>query len=91
MNEVKKFYPKEDNLGNECLYWNANPNSTGCAYPKVQLEERVSCEGIIDDVCLFVKDGRTPKSLTRKQRVEIQTRVPVSQSNRSLPPGDTKK
>lgn len=61
--------------------------ATGCIYPKYEMEGRVSCEGIIDDVCLYLKNGRIPKSLTEQQINEIRLRIPNGQ-NRDLPPGD---
>ncbi len=86
--EREVFYPKEENLGKSCMYWGIVAIS-GCNYPKVELQGRTSCEGIIDDVCLFIKDGREPLSLTPEQQIEIKTRIPGLDSNLNLPPGET--
>jgi hypothetical protein len=85
---AERYYPKEESLGENCLYWALGDTVAGCCFPKEELRGRKSCEGIIDDVCLFIKDGRKPTSLTDEQILEIKTRIPVVDQN-SLPPGDT--
>lgn len=94
MNE--RFYPKVENLGKECRFWQMLEGdaqqrigeiATGCVFPKFELQGRQSCEGIVDDVCLYIKDGRTPKSLIEEQIAEIQFKIPDG-NNRDLPPGD---
>lgn len=86
------FYPKEENLGKTCSFWDVNSEipkeSRGCTFPKAEMEGRTSCEGFIDDFCLFLKDGRSPPSLKEEQIIEIKTRIPGS-SNRDLPPGES--
>ena len=84
----EKYFPRAENLGQDCLYWAIGGLASGCDYPKVELSGRRSCEGIVDDVCLYVKDGRTPVSLTDGQIAEIKTSVPNSHYN-NLPPGGT--
>lgn len=91
----EKSYPTEQNLGKECLFWQGivtqstlGQLAVGCFFPKAEMEGRLSCEGMIDDVCLFLKDGRHPKSLSEAQIDEIRTRIPLSTDNRDLPPGD---
>jgi hypothetical protein len=86
--EQSDFYPTEENLGRNCKYW-AVLGAIGCDYPKAELQGRLSCDGIIDDVCLFVKDGRKPSSLTDEQLIEIKTRVPGIDQRFTLPPGET--
>ncbi len=86
--ERETFSPREENLGRNCMYWGII-NGVGCCYPKAELEHRTSCEGIIDDVCLYVKDGREPVSLTDEQQIEIKTRVPSLGLKWYLPPGET--
>lgn len=86
MASSEKFYPKAENLGKNCKYWD---NREGCLYPKVEMEGRRSCEGVVDDVCLFIKDGRTPQSLTPDQILKIKIRIPDPNRNIDLPPGDT--
>ena len=81
----KRFYPTELNLGENCQYWD---NTLGCYYPKAEMEGRRSCEGIIDDVCLYLKDKRMPKSLTEEQIIWLKTRIPHFQQNIDIPPGD---
>lgn len=86
MNE--RFYPTADNLGTNCSYWQLGGLATACCFPKAELEGRRSCEGIIDDVCLFIKDGRETASLSEAQRLEIRTTIPNVDSGKNLPPGD---
>lgn len=85
MSAEEKYYPKEANLGQNCLYWVVGGIATGCCYQNANLQGRLSCEGIVDDVCLYLKDIRQPSSLTESQIVEIKTRLPDSSL---LPPGD---
>jgi len=85
--EGANFYPKEENLGRNCQYW-GTLNIVGCDFPKMELRGRTSCEGIVDDVCLYVKDGREPISLNDAQQMEIKTRMPSLTKN-NLPPGET--
>lgn len=91
-------YPSEGNLGKNCEFWQGvdlEPDkhmgvlAVGCFFPKAEMEGRLSCEGVIDDVCLLLKDGRQPKSLTDDQIAEIRHRIPFG-DNRDLPPGDIK-
>lgn len=95
---TEKVYPSEDNLGGNCEFWQGvnskssisiGMHAVGCFFPKAEMEGRLSCEGIVDDVCLFLKDGRRPKSLTADQISEIRHRIPRG-DNRDLPPGDVK-
>ena len=96
MENEEKQYPSEENLGHNCLFWQGveiTPSrklgtvAVGCFFPKAEMEGRLSCEGMIDDVCLFLKNGRKPHSLTPEQIMEIRTRIPLG-DNRDLPPGD---
>ena len=91
-----RVYPTEKNLGKNCEFWqgvNIDPSkqmgamAVGCFFPKVEMEGRLSCEGIIDDVCLRLKDGRPARSLTEEQIIELRHRIP-NRNNRDLPPGD---
>ena len=54
---------------------------------KKRWREEEVVKALFDDVCLFLKNGRTPKSLTPKQRLELKTRIPDSPLD--IPPGDT--
>lgn len=85
---METFYPKEENLGENCQYWALGRITSGCCFPKIELSGRQSCEGMIDDVCLFIKDARKPNSLTNEQVSEIKTRIPGTINN-NLPPGNT--
>ena len=93
----ERFYPVEKNMGKECGFWQSLEGNAeqrlafvalGCIFPKAEMEGRVSCEGIIDDVCLYLKEGRMPKSMSEEQLNKIRYRIPNG-SNRDLPPGDT--
>ncbi len=88
MAETEKFYPNEGNLEKECLFWDLKGRFAGCNFPKAQMEGRTSCEGIIDDVCLLLKNGRRPSSLTEEQIKELQTRMPSFGEKTYIPPGD---
>jgi hypothetical protein len=86
----ERFYPKEENLGESCMFWGMGESGVGCNYPKVEVFGRLSCEGVIDDVCLYLTTGRTPSSLTDEQILEIKTHVPTLSEDKSyLPPGET--
>lgn len=81
------FRPSEATLGENCMYWRQlGEMAACCTYPKLQLEGRRSCEGMIDDVCLYMTQGRAQVSLTDEHMVEIKTRIPTDGS--SLPPGE---
>lgn len=84
MRETEKFYPKSANFGKNCTFW----STERCIYPKEELIGRRSCEGIVDDVCLLVLNGRRPKSLTQEQIREIKINPPSIIDGFSLPPGD---
>lgn len=60
---TERFYPTEENLGENCQFWDFHGRFTGCNFPKAEMEGRTSCEGIIDNVCLFLKNGRDPKNI----------------------------
>ena len=92
----ERSYPSGETLGKECQFWQSFEDdarkrlseiATGCIFPKYEMEGRTSCEGIIDDVCLYLKEGRSPKSLTQEQIDEIRFKIPDG-NNRDLPPGD---
>jgi hypothetical protein len=86
---TEKFYPAEENLGRNCKFWNVLGNMA-CGFPKFELENRRSCAGMIDDVCLYIKNGRPPTSLTHEQQVEVKTHIPSFDDKSYLPPGDIK-
>lgn len=83
MGERENFYPTEENLGKSCLFWS---KELGCTLPKIEMEGRRSCEGIIDDICLYLKGRRPPKSLTDEQLMELKLRIPDTPLD--IPPGD---
>ena len=83
MRERGNFYPEEANLGKNCLFWS---QEFGCIFPKKEMAGRTSCDGVVDDVCLRLKDDRIPKSLTTDQLLELRTRIPNDPLD--IPPGD---
>jgi hypothetical protein len=89
MDPQETYPPSEENLGRECKFW-ALGGLAVCYYPKAEMHGRTSCEGIIDDVCLFLKDGRKPASLSEEQITELATRAPSLDTKAYIPPGDTK-
>ena len=63
----EKFYPREENLGRDCIMWNLKGRFAGCNYPKAELEGRTSCEGVIDRLCVdFLSEKRKPESMKIK-------------------------
>lgn len=56
--------------------WNLNGRFAGCNYPKAELEGRTSCEGIIDDMCLYSKDGRRSPNISEDQIRELKLNPP---------------
>ncbi len=82
-------YPKEESLGENCMFWRLDGPQVGCCFPKAELMGRLSCEGIIDDICLFAKDGRIPSSLSEEQKILIKTSPPMLDNRFRLPPGNT--
>ncbi len=84
----RDFYPREETLGENCMFWHLDEPLIGCCFPKAELMGRLSCEGIIDDVCVFIKDGRKASSLSEEQMLQIKTRVPDINGRPDLPPGN---
>ena len=85
MSENERVYPHEQNLGKECLYWSLGGIAAKCCFPKYELEGRTTCGGVIDDVCLYVKDGRTPGPTSQILLEGIRSMPPDSSL---LPPGE---
>lgn len=92
------FPPTERNIGQECEFWQGVQRdrtkkmgylAVGCKFPKFEIEGRLSCEGIIDDVCLYVKNGILVKSLNKQTVEEVRNRD-RSAGNRGLPPGNAR-
>lgn len=83
----EQLYPKPENLGRDCMYWQLGGLTTACCYPKAELEGRRSCEGLIDDVCLLLKDGIQAESLTDEQMIELRHTPPSHERNINIPPG----
>lgn len=74
MTEV--YYPSEENLGQKCEFW--DKQGAYCSYPKTILIGRMSCKGVIDEVCLCLKDRRMPQApLTEVQRHELDVADPA--------------
>lgn len=88
MEDAERFYPKTENLGQDCRFWCLGGIATGCCFPSANLNGRRSCEGVIDDVCLFIKDGRRPDSLTDQQISDLKNMTPDLIDKSHLPPGD---
>ena len=91
---TEKEYPSIPNLGKNCMFWKRDityvqdeQQKTGCIYPKAELIGRTSCEGIIDDVCLFILCGRKPKSLTQEQIDKLILSRPSLTHEFEIPPG----
>lgn len=91
MSERKKYSPQENNLGQECRYWDLGGTYKGCNYPKIEMCGRTSCEGIIDEMCLFLKDGRTAKSVLREVLSELKTQPSSPGTKHYIPASSTDK
>ena len=85
MEDSEKYYPTEENLGKDCQYWNLGGIATNCCFPKFGLEDRTTCGGSIDDVCLRIKDGRQASDFTEMLLKGTNVGIPDSSL---LPPGD---
>ena len=87
MEKRETYYPKVDNLGENCEFWD---NQHGCWYPKAEMMGRMSCDGIIDPVCIYLKDGIKVEGfdLTEEQITELKTKAPeIRPRNYSIPAG----
>lgn len=91
MPEQKRFFPQEAHLGFYCKFWDIKGRFRGCNYPKTEMCGRTSCEGIIDEMCLFLKDGRIPKSVSREVLGELKTQPPSLGTKHYIPPSSTDK
>ena len=76
-------------MGKPCTFWDLKGRFAGCNYPNAKIEGRVSCEGIIDDPCLWATCGIRPKGLTDEQLKELKLIPPSLERNRMLSPGVT--
>ncbi|MDQ5941185.1 MAG: hypothetical protein QG632_911 [Candidatus Dependentiae bacterium] len=85
--EKMRVHPRVENLGRNCKWWGLRA-LVGCDYPKAEIEGRMSCEGMIDDVCLEILTGRKASSLTDDQRQVLRTRPPDPYDKSHIPPGE---
>jgi len=69
MKERQPKYPKEENLEEECEFWDM-----GCGFPKAEMMGRLSCDGIIDPVCIYLKSGKRVEgfNLSDEQVLELK-------------------
>lgn len=81
---TERFYPTKEKLGNNCRFWNLGGRFAGCNFPKAEMEGRTNCEGIIDDVCLYLKDGRVPKNIAIE---DLKVRPPKLGQKPHISPG----
>lgn len=82
------FWPKKENLGKNCEFWDPKK---GCRYVKAEMRGRRSCEGVINNVCLFLKDKTQPPSgFLPKELDELKTRIRgIDWGPFDIPPGET--
>ena len=85
MQEPELSHPNVENLGKACRFWNLGGIATDCCFPKAELEGRTTCGGTVDDVCLYVKAGRTPSEFSDLLLTGINLRPP---DGSLLPPGE---
>ncbi len=88
MPEQKKYYPSEKNLGQPCMFWNFKEGRyVGCNYPKLEMEGRTSCEGIIDPVCIYLLDRKILPGLPA-QLLEDKSKLPKIGQKPEIPSSD---
>ena len=90
MGKLKEtFFPDEENLSKDCMYWGsqitAQASTIGCVYPKFEIQGRTSCEGIVDEVCLFIKDRRNTDKISPQDKLRLKTQVPQERKH-YIPP-----
>jgi len=85
MTDKERFYPEKENLGRECKFWD---NTSGCKFPKFEMEGRKSCEGIIDTVCLYLKARVQLGELTEAQ-LQLLKFSPPQEAKHYIPAGET--
>lgn len=91
MPERKKFAPEEKNLGKPCMFWDIHGRHVGCNYLKLEMEGRTSCEGIVDQMCLCLKDGRRPVGVSEEVLMRLRTRIPSFGPKTYIPASRTTK
>lgn len=77
---AEKFYPREENLEKPCRFWSLDKPGFGCTFPKFELKDRVACEGIVDEVCLYIKDKRRPSNICDDDLIAIKINPPLEGS-----------
>lgn len=82
---TERFYPNEQNLNKNCRSWDLNGRFAGCNYPKAEMEGRTSCEGLVDDMCLWLKDGRRSPNI---QVEGLKLQPPKLGQKPHIPPGN---
>jgi len=89
---TERFYPAAENLDKDCQFWDLKGRFSGCNFPKIDMEGRTSCEGVIDNFCLYLKDGRIPSDPDERFDAEIKKlkiRPPKFGQKPEIPPGTT--
>lgn len=84
--KVDTFFPNEDNLGQDCMFWNSQVPDVGCMCPRIEVQGRISCEGIIDEVCLFLKDNRDTNKIPPAEKVLLRIHAPLFKDKHYIPP-----
>jgi hypothetical protein len=77
----KLYYPDLDNIGRKCKFWGIGKTALTCAFPKAELYGRHDCQGTIDAVCLYLRNGDWLDGLTIQQIDDASQRAPVGQSD----------
>ena len=72
---IERYHPSEENLGHPCSFWAIGGMVMACSFPRKELYDRRACKGTVDEVCLFLKDGRQPENLTPENKTEIRKRA----------------
>jgi hypothetical protein len=88
---MERVYPLEENLGRDCKFWRTDtPGIKGCNFPKLEMRGRLSCEGIVDKVCIFLRVGKQLEGLDEDSLQNLKFHPPKFGQKHHLPGGDNK-
>jgi hypothetical protein len=89
MEVLDDYYPRSENLGKKCIFWNLLAETNECYNIRPNLLFRESCGGKIDPLCLAVMEGRLPTNLTPELAEELKVRAPDFYQKSYLPHNNT--
>ena len=80
MKDREESLPLVENIGENCLFWDNQ-----CAHPKAEMQGRVSCEGVVDDICIYLRTRVRPESLTEAQIADLKLNPPAQGVKHYIP------